>query len=80
MGIIRVRRTYQDGCYIAFQIYGNKGKESKRDCLEGVCVPVMEENPKCGRTDSEKAPQNEHSARKHIAAEFLAAGSSAFLG
>lgn len=65
---------------MAFQIYGNNGKESKRDYLEGVCVPILEKRPKCDGTDSEKVPYNEHSARKHIASEFLAADSSALLG
>lgn len=65
---------------MAFQIYGNNGKESKRDYLEGVCVPILEKRSKCDGADSEKVPHNEHSARKHIASEFLAADSSALLG
>lgn len=69
---------------------GANGKESKRCCLEGVsvylCVYVCacngrkEFDPKCDGIDSEMVPHNEHSARKHIASEFLAADSSTLLG
>lgn len=52
-----------------------------RGIIWKVCVCLYwKKRPKCDGADSEKVPHNEHSARKHIASEFLAADSSALLG